>query len=64
MHQTSPNESFWFFLTQKVNEEGQEAKTEQRLICCTEPKIRGGKGRSQMDRGKRCLFFIEIIFFT
>ena len=28
------------FLTQKVNEEGWEAKTEQRLICCTESKMK------------------------
>jgi len=34
------NESFGGFLTQKVNEEGWEAKTEQRLICCTESKMK------------------------
>ncbi len=31
---------FGGFLTQKVNEEGWEAKTEQRLICCTEFKMK------------------------
>ncbi len=40
MHQTGPNESFWVFLSQKVNEEGWEAKTEQRLIFYTEPKMK------------------------
>ena len=29
VYQTCPNESFWGFMTQKVNEEGWEAKTEQ-----------------------------------
>jgi hypothetical protein len=53
---------FEFFLTQKVNEEGWEAKTKQRLIYCTESKMKefdehivdslleGGQGQSQMDR--------------
>jgi hypothetical protein len=31
---------FGFFLTQKVNEEGWEAKTKQRLIYCTESKMK------------------------
>ena len=40
MHHTGPNESFWVFLTQKANEEGWEAKMEQRLIYCTESKMK------------------------
>jgi hypothetical protein len=40
VHQTGPNESFWGFLTQKVSEEGWEAKTEQRLIYCTESNMK------------------------
>ena len=40
MHQIGPNESFWVFLTQKANEEGWEAKMEQRLIYCTESKMK------------------------
>ena len=40
MHQTGPNESFWGCLTQKVNEEGWEAKTEPQLIYCTESKMK------------------------
>ena len=40
MHQKGPKESFWGCLTQKVNEEGWEAKTEQQLICCTESKMK------------------------
>jgi hypothetical protein len=40
VHQAGPNESFWVFLTQKVNEEGWEAKTKQRLIYCTESKMK------------------------
>ena len=40
MHQTGPNESLWGFLIQKVNEEGWEAKTDQRLIYCTESKMK------------------------
>jgi hypothetical protein len=36
---TGPNESFWGFLTQKVNEEGRVAKTEQHLIY-TESKMK------------------------
>jgi hypothetical protein len=29
VHQAGPNEYFWDFVTQKVNEEGYEAKTKQ-----------------------------------
>jgi hypothetical protein len=39
VHQTGPNESVWGCLTQKVNEESLEAKTEQHLIYCTESKM-------------------------
>ncbi len=40
MHQTGPNESFCYCLTQKVNEEGWEVKTEQQLIYCTESTMK------------------------
>jgi hypothetical protein len=40
VHQTGLNESFWGCLTQKVKEEGREAKTEQQLIYCTESKMK------------------------
>jgi hypothetical protein len=40
VQQTGPNKSFWGFLTQKVNEVGWEAKTEQQLIYCTESKMK------------------------
>jgi len=39
VHQTGQNESFCGCLTQKVNEEGWEAKTEQQFIYCTESKM-------------------------
>ena len=35
-----PNESFCYYLAQKVNEEGWEAKTVQRLIYCTESTMK------------------------
>jgi hypothetical protein len=40
VHQAGPNEYFWDFVTQKVNEEGWEAKMKQRLIWCTESKMK------------------------
>ena len=71
VHQTGPNEILGFF-DEKINEEDWEAKTEQRLIYCTVSKMKEfhkhflesllegvkAEGRSQMDRSKRCLFFI------
>jgi hypothetical protein len=40
LHQTGPNESFWWCLAQKDNEKSWETKTEQHLIYCTESTLK------------------------